>query len=155
MDDLEKYYSLRTIDNINLGGCGIAALSICRLMKNRGFIFPQYQIVFMYEQYEEDILDETKNKIENGLIDSIEIPTHVAVKVGDIIIDSYGVVDTKDYPLHMVVSEDQLVKTLGLRHWNSLFDRDHSVPIIEQMLGIDLSDVFDKSSKLEMEVCNV
>lgn len=109
---------LNSIENINDGGCGIAALSIKR-KKKRGSIIKAMSGIF-------------SEKLHYYVVD------------GEKVIDSTGVYSKKEldgYWKTEKVSEKELVKNIKNESlWNQIFNRKN-IKKIEKDLGVDLSDI--------------
>jgi hypothetical protein len=111
---------LSGIENINEGGCGIAALSIFRSLKKKAEII----------EIEESFLFQKKS--------------HIAIKLNNKVIDSFGSVDVNKYDRYQKIinlSEKELVNQINNKSiWAKLFNRN-SISGIERNLGICLNDI--------------
>jgi hypothetical protein len=132
---------LNSIPNINKGGCGVSALALYRWSKQRESVSKR-PFVFLYR--EDDALDADKNDsyFFNGDLDSAFVPAHIAVELFDGTYDSSGP-DVLEWGLQQEykLNESELIQILNKDGWNEWFRREKYIPVIEQELGIDLSDV--------------
>jgi hypothetical protein len=135
--------SLNYIDNINCGGCGIAALALYRWRKAHRL--KTYGFSFLYQKYDDWELKHNQRCIESNDLDSIEVPAHIALRVGTRLHDSNGAnaKDSCSTPLTQHgINESILLYVINeIDGWNSTFNRRRAIPQIENLLGVDLSDV--------------
>ena len=131
----------KNIHNIDSGGCGIAALSAIRWAEKNN-IKSQIGIVFLYDSFEEEEMDKNCSLIENGHIKEAYTPSHIALLVDGEVIDSRGnwVLGRYD-ACHSGVSPEELLILINYGNWNDWFVRKDSLPVIEELLDIDLSDI--------------
>jgi hypothetical protein len=115
------------IPYINNGGCGVAALAIIRWLKTN-----------------------KKKTVKPVYLDDDEFPpvdrapNHVAVRLGKDYVDATGRNNFANPGIWLYsreVTESDLVTALNSPTWNSTFDRNNWLPIIESELNVDLSDV--------------
>lgn len=133
LDNAIKY--LKTIPDINNGGCGIAALALYRVIKDSGV---KTEFVTLTD------LDYIKNN-NSKRISNNEYPTsnsHIVLVVNDIPYDSNGRYYMGEYDYHIPFnSEELLLEAINEDSWNRAFDRDRYTPLIAKHLNIDLSDI--------------
>lgn len=142
---------LREIPNINNGGCGIAALSIHRWLKE-SMLHASAMIVFGQRDYN------TFKQNAQAQIDTSNKPgaaSHIGVLIYDytnnkqMVIDCDGTFDITEYSYANLTDDKFLLKSINVCDaWNHLFRRKNHVKNIADALGIDLSDV-DLRSKYE------
>ena len=126
---------LSSINTINDGGCGIAALTMYRHLKQYNL---HRNIVFVYE-YDQN------QRIDDFDTNTAVSPTHVYLSYtyNDLfdcngeIKQSYRLYTTKRFSN----SEEYLLRCINDAEWNYMFNREHYVPMIQKKTGIDLSDV--------------
>jgi hypothetical protein len=144
LKDITKFLS--TIENIDNGGCGIAALAVYRWLikhnKHKGI-----KIVYLYEDCCEKNSDKNCEIIASKNPHKQPIcPCHVALKRNNRFIDDKGFRSEDEifewFIEYHDVTIDFLLKTVNrIRTWNNDFNRSKYIPILESSLGIDLSDV--------------
>jgi hypothetical protein len=147
MDTLIKVRQiLDNIDDINCGGCGVAALAIYRWLKKNNLLFGGEEIVFLYCW--EDSVFKCNDKVFKGEREpaELEAPSHIVLNIEGTFIDSTFRTNetlTERYQAkHLGVTEDILLKTINnIGSWNDMFEREYNVPFIESSLGINLKDV--------------
>lgn len=136
---------LDNIENINYGGCGVAALALYRwLQKNESI--DGVKIVFCYSGYEQDTLENNRSKLDEGDINLLA-PSHVMLYRSGRYFDSEGGLELPRYPLLQFIELSVLLATINepngehyLDGWNETFDRE-AIPVIEKGLDVDLSDI--------------
>lgn len=134
---------LGSIDTINCGGCGIAALAIYDKAKKEG---RRPKIVFAWDIWSLMWGDgiERHNEYKRGLRDKAPSCSHVLVKIGEKYYDSNQIMTKTEFKGHFRqydenVSRKHLVESLkNKREWNSEFDRKTYLPIINKKLGYKL-----------------
>lgn len=127
------------IPSIDYGGCGIAALAIVRSTGIKKFDY-----VFVDDSWERDDFEE--------ITEIIPAPAHVVLMIGAKFLDSKGFshINCWDSFIPVLVPGDIFIDTLDAHNgWNTDFDREENVPILERILNIDLSDIHQK----EMSSC--
>ena len=146
-----KYFAqvlryLNGINNINGGGCGIAALAIHRWLEKNGML-KDTKIVFLYD-YMTHMLYNTNYEILNNNRNGIpEGAPHIIVKRLNKYLDSEGYLKKTHidfrYSNKLEVDTDFLLTAINNNRgkWNELFDRKKQIPKIAKNLNIDLSDV--------------
>jgi hypothetical protein len=142
LDDVLEF--LGTIPNINLGGCGIAAISVLRWAEkyspeSRKEITP----VFCYHEDEPKTCESNMVNSIAGNANGVSTPSHIGIMYKGSILESGGEeVDTENYPLFHEVSVEILEACLSnYWTWNCFFSRFQSIPLIESALGISLQDM--------------
>lgn len=134
---------LDSLESINYGGCGVAALSMYRWLKKNNMLKGNECFVFLYQ--DNSFFYRTNDKFFKGLGKNIVSCAHVVLKIDDEYYDTTG--KTRAMFLwrflnqHDNITEDNLITALNNEYWNEMFDRDLYIPIIEMVLGIDLSDI--------------
>lgn len=134
---------LKNIPNINYGGCGISALAMYLWIQKYEGIIPK--IVFCYRTGKEDSYSNNKKSIKEGRV-TLEVPPHVAIIYKGKRYDSEGMVIKGKvgwggyiFSRFHQVKINELINTINRTHdWNDSFDRDKNIPIIENILGIEL-----------------
>ena len=136
---------LNDVDNINCGGCGVAALSMYRWMEKNNMLKGNESFTFLYVCGEGDFFYDNNEKYFQGKKPQIIAPAHVVLNIDGEYIDTTSRSMERfqyRYPRkHENVTEEELLKSLNDPHWNESFERDCEVPFIADGLGIDLSDV--------------
>lgn len=133
---------LDSIEAINSGGCGVSALAIYRWCKKHRVKVDASPFVILTTYGDEWDIRHNSEIIQNGEhLDKLEI-THLVIEVGTKLTDSTGEPDLEYYCYRQPeqLNESQLLEALDCE-WNRQFDRRENIPLIEQALGIDLSDV--------------
>ena len=134
--------ALRDIDlpDINSGGCGIAALAAVRLAKKHN---EKVGIMFLYNSYDKRRYDTNQSAIEEKNLEKWGMaPSHIAVVVDGIPVDTEGNVDMDRYQYTQTVTESDLLTIINFSDdWNNTFQREIDIPIIEKILDIKLDDV--------------
>lgn len=138
-------FFLGTIEDINNGGCGIAALALYKWLEKHENYKPE--ILFCYRADSRDrlktnksIMEEDKNNVRTSML---KVPNHIMVKYHEDYIDADGFWPDAQfynrYEAWHTVSVEQLISTIhNYRDWNSDFERDRNVHKIEGFIGIDL-----------------
>ena len=125
---LRRY--LQTIPCINEGGCGIAALTMFRWLKQRG---ESSEIVFYYNSKSK------KSFNANEACMGVDSCSHAYVKYKQKLYDTERL--QTDGRLRHMMSESMVVKSVNnKKNWSSNFDRDF-IPYIQKDTGVDLSDL--------------
>lgn len=137
---------LSSIEYINRGGCGIAALAIHRWLEKNGML-KDTKIVFLYDYMTHMLYNtnyEILNKNRNGIPEGAP---HIVVKRLNKYLDSEGYLKKTHidfrYSNKLEVDTDFLLTAINNNRgkWNELFDRKKQIPKIAKNLNIDLSDV--------------
>jgi hypothetical protein len=140
-DEVREFLS--GIEYIHDGGCGVSALAMYRWLKKNHTEKQMASIKFVYIEYDEDMIYEHKENLAEGYW--IDAPCHCVLLYKGELIDAEGYVDVNEWgDATLEISDEQvIVDSLVNGCWNSCFDREKWIPIIEKELGIDLSDVLD------------
>lgn len=134
LNDVREYLS--EIPNINLGGCGIAALTMLRVLKKNNI---QARIIFLHESDEIEQFSTNKLALEDNDIDPIAC-SHIGVKVGNRAFDCNEDLKLKNWERIETEDEKYLLRMINNPRWNKKFDREN-VKKIEEHTGVCLSDV--------------
>lgn len=135
----EKFSKIKDIENLNRGGCLFAAYGVYLSLKKDGLDCSNLRIVQLASC--DDIKELNKNKsFLKGDSQNAESSSHFAITVnGKDFYDSTGVI-TKDYLYHLEIPSNQIdsfsKSSLKNGQWNSSFERNEGVPLIENNLGI-------------------
>jgi len=127
---------LRGVPSINCGGCGVAALTMHRWLKDHGV---ESEMVFLHEMYDRNYqTNAMRMKRGSGMA---EAPAHAVIKHRKRYKDCGGY-RPKSWGERVVkMSEDAVVDAINLsRRWNPRFKRS-AIPAIEKETGVDLSDL--------------
>ena len=135
---------------INSGGCGIAAI-----IMYRHALQIKKKKVKIYFCYASDASSKRRYKYNMKAVQNpykIVIPvSHIALMINDQLVDCSGNIPNT-FEHIQEVDESTLLRSLNCNNWNSLFDREHSVPVIEKKLGINIQDDINiKSKQLSLE----
>lgn len=137
---------ISSIKDIDLGGCGVAALSVYKFAKKIGNN-DKFKFVLCYpifdEDYEKDYETDLAN-IMSGNFHNVEYCDHVMFSIGNGKITDVHMLNYDDYLSEaelVEISVDELVSLINKGNWNSKFNKQRYIPAIEKMLGIDLSEV--------------
>lgn len=129
---------LESIPHLNHGGCGISALAISRWASKHGFEIGDRPFVVLCD--DEWDVNACNSHLENDDLDNAWF-SHLAIEIDGTLYDSNGEV-TEWLRCPYQLSEDELLYALNkISGWNSDFQRERNVPIIEIGLDVDLSDV--------------
>ena len=135
---------LDEVDYINAGGCGVSALAIYRWCKANNIQIEDRPFVFLWSSHDERDAERNDILLNEGKLNDVEVPAHVAVRLHDTEFDSEGDNAGESWSIHQtyLLNEAELLIVINESSgWNSLFRRRVHVPEIEQALGVDLSDV--------------
>lgn len=127
---------LSNIEDINCGGCGIAALVLYEMFKKEG---KNPKILYFYLYYGDPNYKINKEFIK-GNTDIAGSAYHIVVEVdgrfydceGEYDIDAMGIWE-KHY-----VTKDHLINSLTHGGWNDTFDRKKYYPKIKKYLKMDV-----------------
>jgi hypothetical protein len=139
-DEVRKFLS--NIPNINFGGCGIAALSMCRwLVKNEG---ERPKIITLYESRDSYKLNKKyfRGNDQNNL-SKPRAPAHCGIQYKRNFIDTENSLPFFPSSFYFDIFNQKKILILINKgaYWGPSFEREKAVPQIEERLGIDLSDV--------------
>jgi hypothetical protein len=142
---LEVRNFLAGIDYINRGGCGISALAMFLWLEkfDKENSYGRDEKCFILS-YEDDVETFEYNSaiISIGELNKLDTPSHVLLFVEDFE-DNLEVLDCEtDF---LVESDEvhritfyEIIPMINTGLWNSLFERERRIPIIEENLGIDI-----------------
>lgn len=133
---------LSTIQFINSGGCGIAALALYRWRKAHDMRVNGF--AFLYDDAWD--LEHNQKAIQASQLSKMETPSHVALIVDKKLHDSEGDSANKTCKhitcIQPGITEATLLYLINQPHrWHHRFNRKLSIPEIESQLGVDLSDI--------------
>ena len=139
---------LSSIENINRGGCGIAALAIYRWLKKHNRL-KDTKIIFLYDYTARQLYDVNYQILNNNSDGTPEGAPHIILERLNKYLDSDGYLKKRyinfQYSSKLIVNTEFLLKALnsnaGLGSWNKAFNRKKQIPKIAKKLKIDLSDV--------------
>jgi hypothetical protein len=153
LTDVQNY--LNSVDSINEGGCGIAALAMYRwIMKNDEV--KDVKFVFLYQESSfRNYVFNTAIAKNRSLPISPIAPTHVTLLINNKYVDvlgefndyEYDPIDNKHYVAEQIVTDEKfLIETIqNIKFWNSDFDRENVCDIVAE-LDVDLFDIFELES---------
>lgn len=134
---------LSSINHVNQGGCGIAALAMYRWLELNKLLAADTAFVYLYRDYDKGLYENNRQYIENGEGEINSCNHAVLFHRGDYI-DCSGILCGEflsEYPFKQVVDEEILIESLNTDNWNCMFDRHNAIPFIEKKFKISLSDV--------------
>lgn len=134
---------LNSVEYINYGGCGIAALALydAAVLEGR-----KPKIVYLYHPYHEADSRTINEGIMKGEIEPTKATScyHICVQIGKKIYHADGEF-TKDHEAGYLldfpkqyVTKELLLNSLKYAGWNSQFDRKKWVPKIKEMLKLEV-----------------
>jgi hypothetical protein len=131
---------LNSINWINNGGCGISALVIYKWLKENN----KRNIEFMFLYNQESVYKTNSRKLSKGNKHLVS-PSHVVVLWRGKIIDSNGIKTNSytqlyDYS-HIIDDINFLIGSINFSEWNDMFNRKESIPIIQEITGINIKEV--------------
>lgn len=135
---------LRSIPNINRGGCGIAALAIYRWCQKNDV--PVSDRPFVIIDNEPESIEANERKCKAGSFASLYVP-HIVIEIGGTLVDSEGIGDESDtisrwnYRQQYQLNEQELLERINTDRWNGMFNRTKYTDIIAYGLDVDLDDV--------------
>lgn len=122
---------LNQIPYINNGGCGIAAYSLCRVLKDS-----KVEIFYLYDSQHHDLYVKNKTNLRN--IQKADAATHICIKYKNTYYDSNGPISIENYPLKHKVSVNFLKTAIQTPTiWNRQFNRTF-VFLIQKTLKLNL-----------------
>jgi len=129
------------VENINHGGCGIAALALYDAAvlegKNPKIIY-LYHPCYNQTQYEnEEVMRGERKKAASCWHVVLEIDEKIIHADGEITEQTEDFGEMLDYPKH-IVDREFLINSLTNGGWNSAFDRKKWYPKIQQMVGLEV-----------------
>ena len=138
---------LSEIPNIGYGGCGVAALAMYRWLISQGFNKQYISFLMGYNRHNSYVNN------SKAYADSTSLPnacSHVGLVIqyedNDLILDCDKRLHINSYTYGQIVNDKGLLSSLNTNpdEWNDDFNRRKYIPIIENELKIDLSDVSKK-----------
>lgn len=156
LDISRKFYRclevLNKIPELNNGGCGISALSMYRWLEKNNYLQGDEKFLFLYRR-NDDFYENNKMALSNNA--EFCSCAHILFYFNGSFYDSNGkqnhhVHDLRSlYKVKHTVTEDQLIEAINNRvTWNNDFRRSKYVSVIENKLGISLSDI-DRTDLIE------
>ena len=131
------------IPYINCGGCGISSLSIYRWIK-KNFNLTDMYFVYVYTNRTEENFKINDKLVKQNRLKTLFAPSHIYLKIGNYFIDSNGCsksMKSRYNSSHIEITEKQLIRSINFaKNWNDFFNREN-VTKIEELLGINLSDI--------------
>ena len=138
LKEVRKFLS--GINNINSGGCGIAALAMIRWIRKN--LNKEITNIYFIHTFLNPYVEENRRYI-NERKGVICAPSHVYISFGGKIFDVFEY-ELKKYMYNTMQfkSEEILINSINnIGTWNRFFDRKESIPVIEAYLDISLSDI--------------
>jgi len=136
---------LNTIPSINSGGCGVAALAMYRWVEK---YMPEYKadvIIHMFHRKKDHYSSNRKLIKNNSFCNDLLAPSHIGIEIKKMtpVLDCERTLKKEQYGFVIKTnSEDVLINAINnVDTWNPMFNRKKRVPLIEEELDIDLSDV--------------
>lgn len=128
-----RYY-ITTLQNINLGGCGIAAVTMWRWLKANDLLTENDKIVFLYGK---DLKKVYANNVYafNGGHNKPYSCDHVCLFYNGLYFDCFDLVKIEKYFWVQFVDENFLVESLNNGIWNSTFNRALAIDFITNELN--------------------
>ena len=132
---------LDDIDGINAGGCGLAALAMFRWLQKEQKLMGNESFTYLY-QSKDYFYTSNSTYLKDKSIGHFNSCCHIMFCYEGINYDSNSNRISDSYPVkHEGITESLLVEALNFGGWNCEFNRRYYLPIIEERLDIDLSDV--------------
>lgn len=133
-DEIREYLS--NIPHISHGGCGVAALSMNRWRKSHGLKPLDYVFLYVAEMWEDGELEENNLRLQDRKISEAQVPDHIGLLDGGLVIDCEGTVSSELFDTEFIVEEFVVIELLKFpEKWNPRFDRS-LIKEIENSLGI-------------------
>lgn len=136
-DEVRNY--LDSVEEINAGGCGVAALAMYRWLKKMNLLKGDEYFVFCFSSKHAQNYKNNKRFLD---LDSLvaDSASHIYLNYGGWCYDSYDKIKYVCYTTYLEVTEEHLLNSLNFGGWNSTFDRKYVKEIMD-VLDIDLTDV--------------
>ena len=153
--------ALSQVPRLNEGGCGIAALVMYRWLRDNGQLSYDTKLVFLYQSFEGDRqrYGSNKRRVRNAQY-NLDVPAHIVLFHNGVHLDSTCIfgrnVDISDYENIQYIDCNLIEPVLlgcinhpmptpgvyedSLR-WNTQFNRQTMIPMIENRTQINLSDI--------------
>ena len=128
---------LSSIDYINYGGCGFAALLMHDALRLEG---KHHKIVYLYDDRTHYHFDCNNEAITTGNLTTADSCSHICLKRGKEHFDATE--DNKDiykYKASQVVSRKHLIHSLKYGTWNNMFNQDAFFNKFKKKFGICLN----------------
>lgn len=150
-DWLSMLSELDTVPSLNYGGCGIAALAMLRwLEREYPEVWKTAGVLSVHERG--DWSGDRAHNLRwlNGQEEDADSAGHFRVIIDGVAWDSYSNKDLDEYSSEYIIivrepnsPEDYCLSAVNNYYadWVTDFDRVTGVPLIERLLGVDLSDV--------------
>lgn len=138
----EYFKKLEVIKNINRGGCLFSAYGVYLRLEKDGFDMSNVNIVQLSISSLEDI--EYNKSFLAGNTQNAGSSSHFALSVdgGKTFLDAMDMVNAYTYDYHLLIPSSQVEvfseNCLRNGSWNATFERNVSVPKINEILGISL-----------------
>jgi len=133
---------LASIENINCGGCGIAALAVYLFLKKHNRIPKNFRIITFYKSKWCDEEFQKNNEFLKGNNSQASPCWHIAFVVDNQILDVQKTVNIIEFEKTLIIperkTEEFLRSAITSTGWNSAFERSIQIPIIENKLKIKL-----------------
>lgn len=136
---------LASMENINCGGCGIAALAVYLFLKKHNRIPKSFRIITFYKSEWYCDCDEEFQKNHDFLKgnNSQASPCwHIAFIADNKILDVQRTVNIIEFEKTLIIperkTEEFLRSAIASTGWNPAFERSVQIPIIENKLKIKL-----------------
>lgn len=135
---------LSSIERINQGGCGVAALAMYKWLAKHDEIDHHFKFVFCYASYDEYTYVNNVGVLKNKIGKAIACE-HIGIYYDDKYLDCNSELPLTRYGTIQFVSYDQTwfiqnaINNIG--SWNPAFNRNKWIPKIEKELGISLKEI--------------
>ena len=135
---------LRQIPCINMGGCGISALTMYRWLKEHGQLTKNTKFIFLYTDDSQYDYFNNKRVMENGSGSPVA-PSHVVLYHRGKYIDCRGERDIFEFDYTQNVQDEKFVVRTNnaIGTWNDYFERIN-IRDIQIDTEVDLSDILEK-----------
>jgi hypothetical protein len=141
-DEVREFLS--RIYSIHGGGCGVAALAMYKWLKKNNQLTYDFKFVICYDpDYDDDNRYLNNMKVLRTKEGKAMATSHMGIINGGVPIDSWGSIQLTRYGLIQFVAFEWFMTNMinNKGSWNSEFNRDESIPLIEKTLDIDLSEI--------------
>lgn len=137
LDDVREYLS--SINNINCGGCGIAAYAMYLWLKENNQLDKAFMFVLGYTSYSEENYINNQNVLRDKNGQGVGC-SHMFIFHNGRYIDSDGIINPTEYKWVQHVKEEWFIKNCvsNAKTWNYTFDRKN-IPLIEEKLKINFN----------------
>lgn len=133
---IETQNFLSSIDSINYGGCGIAALALYDAAVREG---KKVEIVYLYNEWNTEEM-EINEQFQQGNNTKAASCMHIVVKVDGEKVDCDGNINLKFLPVYKehTVTREHLIQSLITGGWNPCFDRRRWFHKIKEFCQLDV-----------------